>query len=194
MAALSWLTRLCIRGVLDAWSEGSSSDEWDTDARLAHWHAIAALLHEVPALKSLDLFRNELGAAEAHMRATVAPLSRLTALTSISLVGCNMSARDTDDPAAAAAALAHSIACLTCLRELNVSRTQTYADAMAVLAPVLTSLPSLTKLMMTHGFDNGGPMSTTDAFEWHLGHLTGLQIVGGWRRASTTLMCALLSE
>ena len=192
VTALNWLTRLCIRGVLDAWSEGSSSDKWDADARMAHWRAIAAPLHALPALESLDLFRNELGAAQARIIA--APLSRLTALTLVSLADCNMSARDTDDPAATAAALAHSIACLTCLRQLNVSQTQMYADGLAVLAPVLTSLPSLTKLIMTHGFDMGGPMSTTEAFERHLGHLTGLQLLGGWRRAPMTLRCALLSE
>ena len=188
VTALSWLKRLCIGGVLDAWTEGSTSDEWDADARLAHWRAIAAPLYALPALESLDFFSNELGPAEA--RTIAAPLSRLTALTLSSLADCNMSARDTDDPAATAAALAHSIACLTCLRELNLSQTQMYADAVAVLAPVLTSLPSLTKVIMTHGFDMGGPMSTTEAFERHLGHLTGLELVGGWRRASMTLRCA----
>ena len=179
VARLTWLTRLCMRGMLLSWSYTSMGhndrDDWDAEGHLEHWRTLAAPLNALPALRSLDLSDNQLGLAEACRLVT--PLSRLTALTHLSLAGCAMSAHETDNPAGIAAVLASAVAHLACLRELDLIDSRMYADGIAALAPVLESLPSLTKVIIATGLDHGGLQNTVAAFRRHLGHLSRLELV-----------------
>ena len=178
VAELTWLTRLCLRGASLSWSYAATGTiggvHWDAKGRLEHWRALAAPLNALPTLRSLES-ENQLGVAKA--RPLAAPLSRLTALTRLSLVRCEMSAQETDNPAAIAAVLASAMAHLACLRELDLTDSRMYADGVAVLAPVLESLPSLTKVVIVTGLDAAGAQKIAAAFRRHLRHLSRLELV-----------------